>query len=107
MAITSTQNNGIEITRMASGALLDSGASPDAVVLTLGFTPRYVKCVNQTTIQVQEWFQGMGDADAIKQVNHDTAQLSKLTTGGITVDGRTVTLATPAQNDQLWWVAMG
>jgi hypothetical protein len=107
MAITSSQTNGMEITRMASGAHLDDAASPAAISLTLGFTPRYVKMVNSTTIQVQEWFEGLGAADAIKTVNHASTQLSKILTGGITVDGGTVTLPAPAQNDQIYWVALG
>lgn len=109
MAITSSQSNAVEITRMASGAYLDSAASPAAPSLTLGFVPRYVKMVNATTFQVQEWFEGLGAADAVKTVNHDTAQHSVITSGGITVDTltATVTFVAPAQNDQLYWFALG
>lgn len=107
MAITSSQVNAVEVTKFASGAHLDTAGSPAAITLTLGFTPRYVKMFNVTTIQVQEWINGLGDADAFKAVNHDTAQLSLITSGGITVSGGTVTLPAPAQNDQIYWFAFG
>lgn len=107
MAITSSQTDGVELTRMASGAYLDSAGSPAAPSLSVGFTPRYVKMVNATTFQVQEWFQGLGSADAVKSVNHADTQFSVITSGGITVSGGTITLPAPAQNDQVYWIAMG
>lgn len=107
MAITSSQTNAIELTRFASGKFADDAGSPAAMVVTLGFTPRYVKMVNTTTIQVQEWFSGMGDADAFKAVNADATQLSMITSGGITVSGDDVTFPAAAQNDVVYWVAVG
>ena len=107
MAITSSQVNATELTRIATGAHLDSAGSPAAISLDLGFTPKYVKMFNVTTIQTQEWFVGLGDADAFKQVNHASTQHSLITSGGITVSGDTVTLPAPAQNDQIYWLAMG
>ena len=107
MAITASQTNGLEPARFASGAHLDSAGSPAAISLSLGFTPRYVKMVNATTFKVQEWFEGLGAADAVQSVNHDTAQFSVVTSGGITVSGGTVTLPAPAQNDQVYWIAIG
>lgn len=107
MAITSAQSNAVELTRFASGAHLDDAASPAAITLTLGFTPRKVVMVNVTTIQKQEWFEGMGAADAFKAVNHADTQFSLITSGGITVSGGTVTLPAPAQNDQVYWYAEG
>ena len=107
MPIISSNTPGMEITRMASGAHKDDAGTPAAISLTLGFTPRYVKMVNATTFKVQEWFEGLGDADAVQSVNHDTAQFSVITTGGITVSGGTVTMPAPAQNDQIYWYALG
>lgn len=107
MAITSDQLNAFGGSPFACGHHKDTAGSPAAITLTLGFTPTYVKMVNVTTIQAQEWFFGMGAADAFKTANHDTAQHSLLTSGGITVDGGTVTLPAPAQNDQIYWIAQG
>lgn len=109
MAITETQNNAVEITRIATGSYTDDAATPAAPELTLGFTPKYVKMINETTLVIQEWFGGMGDADAFQTADTGagTTDLSKLTTGGITVSGGTVTLPAPAQNNVLRWVAMG
>lgn len=107
MAITSTGTSAAEMARVASGAHKDDAASPAAITLTLGFTPRYVKMVNVTTIQVQEWFEGLGVADAFKTVNSASAQFSLILTGGITVSGGTVTMPAPAQNDQIYWIAHG
>jgi hypothetical protein len=107
MAIISNGTPGMEITRMASGAHKDDAGSPAAISLSLGFTPRYVKMVNATTFQIQEWFEGLGAADAVKSANHDTAQFALITTGGITVDNGVVTMPAPAQNDQIYWFALG
>lgn len=106
MAITATQKNAFDPGKRAYGAHLDSAASPAAITLTLGFTPSHVVMVNVTTIQRQEWFNGMGAADAFKSANHASAQFSLLTSGGITVSGGTVTLPAPAQNDQVYWYAV-
>jgi hypothetical protein len=109
MAITESQSDAVEITRIATGAYLDDAATPGAPVLSLGFTPKYVKMINETTLVVQEWFGGMGDADAFQTADTGagTTDLSKITSGGITVSGRTVTLPAPAQNNQVRWMAVG
>ncbi len=105
MAITNPQVQGTERIQMASGAHLDDATTPAAISLSLGFTPRYVKMINVTTIVEMEWFTGMGAADAFNNANHATVQRSLITSGGITVSGGTVTLPAPAQNDQVYWVA--
>lgn len=106
MTITSNQNNANGPARFACGRHLDDAGSPAAISLSLGFTPTYVKMVNVTTIKTMEWFDGMGAADAFKEANHADTQYSLITSGGITVDGGSVTLPAPAQNDQIYWVAM-
>lgn len=107
MAITASQKDGIDITRMATGSHTDTAASPAAISLSLGFTPRVVIMINETTIQQQTWIDGMGAADAFNAVNNAATQFSKILTGGITVSGGTVTLPAPAQNDVVRWVALG
>ena len=107
MAITQTQTTSIDKTlRLANGSYADDAASPAAFSTTVGFTPRYVCIVNQTTLDQYEWFEGMTAAHAIKTVAAGTRTAP--TSGGITVTGGTITLATaPAQNNQLRWVAQG
>lgn len=105
MAIVKIQKNAVDQSVMATGAHRDDAASPAAITLTLGFTPRHVVMVNVTTIQRQEWFDGMAAASAFKTVNSGTVQQSLITSGGITVSGGTVTMPAPAQNDQVYWIA--
>lgn len=105
MAITATQKNAFDPGKSASGAHRDDAATPAAITLTLGFTPSYVKMVNVTAIQVQEWFAGMAAASAFKTTNHADTQFSLITSGGITVSGGKVTLPAPAQNNQIYWYA--
>ncbi len=105
MAIVKTQKNAFDAAVRATGSHRDDAATPAAITLTLGFTPRRVVMVNVTTIQRQEWFDGMAAASAFKTVNSGTVQQSLITSGGITVSGGTVTLPAPAQNDQVYWVA--
>ena len=104
MAITSSQTNAVENGKRATGSHLDDAASPAAISVTVGFTPRYVLCLNQTTRVQFEWFEGMTAAHALKTVAAGTRTAE--TSGGITVSGGTITMPAPAQNDQIRWVAV-
>jgi hypothetical protein len=103
MTITATQSNAQEISRVAQGSHADDAGSPAAISVTVGFTPRYVLCLNQTTRVQFEWFEGMTAAHALKTVAAGTRTAE--TSGGITVSGGTITMPAPAQNDQIRWVA--
>ena len=103
MTITATQSNAAETTRVAQGSHTDDAASPAAISVTVGFTPRYVQCVNQTTRVGYEWYEGMTAAHAIKTAAAGTRTAE--TSGGITVSGGTITMPAPAQNDVVRWVA--
>jgi hypothetical protein len=106
MAIVQTQTNAVAEISFANGSYADDAGSPAAFSVTVGFTPRYVKIVNQTTRDMYEWFEGMTAAHAVKTVAAGTRTAE--TSGGITVSGGVITLATaPAQNNQLRWVAQG
>ena len=105
MAITESQNYGVHPNKMAVGSFSDDAASPAAYTVKVGFGPRYVRMMNETTGQMMEWLYGMGDADAIQTVIAGTR--SKITTGGITVDGDDITFPAPAQNDVVRFVAFG
>ena len=105
MTITSTQTNAVENNDVATGSYADDAGSPAAISVTVGFTPRYVQVVNQTTRVMFEWFEGMTAAHAIKTVAAGTRTAE--TSGGITVAaGGVLTLPAPAQNDQIRWRAV-
>lgn len=103
MTITSAQTNAIEMSRVATGSHADDASSPAAVSVSVGFTPRYVLFLNQTTRVQYEWFEGMTAAHALKTAANGTRTAE--TSGGITVSGGTITMPAPAQNDQIRWVA--
>ena len=108
MAVTESQNNGDGIVRFATGSYLTDGTAA-AFDITCGFRPRYVRVVNETSRDMVEWFEGMGDADAIKTVAAGTR--TAITTLGITplTDGFTIGLDTDVNvtSEQLRWVAFG
>ena len=65
MTITSTTvESNVALNRL-SGSFLDTG-TPDAVVIDVGFLPRYVKWVNTTTAVMWEWFTGMANGTTLK-----------------------------------------
>ena len=107
MAITSTQSEH-EVRNVAVGRYLTSSAAA-AFDITTGFKPRYVKVVNTTDRTMLEWFEGMGDAAAIKTTVANARTI--IATLGITqlVNGFTVGLDLNVNviNKQISWVAMG
>ncbi len=109
MAITSTQSKSpADTNNTAQGSYLDTGTAA-AFKITTGFKPRYVKVVNEASGDIEEWFEGMADAEAMKRVAAGTAAM--ITTLGITVaeDGFTVGLDTDINvtSQQLSWIATG
>ena len=104
MAITQTQSAALlDAPQVANGSFLDDAASPAAISITLGFTPKYVRVVNQTTRVMYEWFEGMTAAHALKTVAAGTRTAE--TSGGITVTSKGFSAPAPAQNDQIRWQA--
>lgn len=67
-----------------TGSVTGTGAALD--VTKLGFRPRYVKIWNVASggLCSLEWIDKMPDAYGFKELNHDTAQRSYLTSNGIT-----------------------
>lgn len=109
MAQTSTQiQNSASVTHIAVGRWIDTGTVA-AVTFTTGFRPLYVRVVNNTSSDKEEWFYGMADASAHKQVAAGTS--SAITTLGITPlsYGFTVGLDTDINvtSEQLSWMALG
>ena len=69
--ITTTQSNSESIVNFASGSISGDGGTPAAVVLPVGFTPRYVSllCIASSVAnnvgREIEWFDGMADSNAL------------------------------------------
>lgn len=107
MAITQSQDNGDGVNRIAVGSYIESGTAV-AINIDCGFTPRYVRVVNQTSGDAMEWFHGMTAAHALKQVAAGTR--TAITSNGITVDanGFTIGLDTDVNvtAEQIRWIAM-
>lgn len=108
MAVTQSQTiNPASVSHIAVGSYITSSTAA-AIVITTGFTPRYVRVCNETSGDMMEWFTGMADAEALKQVAAGTRSI--ITTLGITpsASGFTIGLDTDVNviNEQLSWMAM-
>jgi hypothetical protein len=111
MAITATQTTH-HVHNVALGRYKDTGTAA-AFTITLGFTPRHVKVVNVDGLCMEEWYEGMAAASAVKTVDSGsgTTDIVKITSNGITVSGNTFTVGLDTDinvtNEQLSWIAMG
>ena len=108
MALTSTVNFPNNVLRLANGTFLEDGTAV-ALKIVVGFKPKYVRVVNETSRDGYEWFEGMADAEAVKFVAAGTRTI--ITTLGITpaADGFTVGLDLDVNvvNEQISWIALG
>lgn len=109
MAQTSTQSNvPATANNVAVGRFLDTGTVANTFITT-GFKPRYVKVMNTTSLDSEEWFEGMAADSAVKQVTAGTSSL--ITSNGITVanNGFYIGLDTDVlvTSEQLSWLAIG
>lgn len=107
MAQTITQKNPSIGSPMATGRILDTGTVA-AMAITLGFRPRYVCVLNNTSGDQEEFIEGMADASAMKKVAAGTTSL--ITSNGITPSesGFTIGLDTDilVTSEQLTWMAI-
>ena len=108
MSVTQSQSNDKGVVNRAVGSYIDTGTAA-AFVITVGFQPRYVRVVNETSGDQIEWFEGMADAEGFKRVAAGTGAM--VTSNGITVSatGFTVGLDTDINvtSEQLSWLALG
>lgn len=108
MTVTQSLTNDGGIQNTAVGSYL-TDATAAAITITCGFEPRYVKVMNQTSGDMYEWFEGMTDAHAIKQVAAGTR--AAITSLGITpsATGFVIGLDTDVNviNEQIRWIALG
>lgn len=111
---TNTMRGDYGITQGSTGKLDTDGAAAAAVVVPLGFVPRYVRVVNLTDRIQYEWFEGMTNPGALKQVAAGTGTLE--TTEGPTIispalDGSGNSFSIPATimlaSKSFVWAAFG
>ena len=88
MPITSSVTPAVENTKITTISHLDDAGSPAAASYRVGFQPRYVKVENATDRILNEWYEGMTSAHAVKTVAAGTRTLE--TSGGPTVVGDTI-----------------
>ena len=109
MAQTIVTKKPLNLVRMATGTYLDTGTVAAYEFSDLGFKPRYVKVINETSGDVMEWFEGMADAEGYKRVAAGTGAL--VTSNGITVSDRGFTLGLDTDinvtSEQVSWIALG
>lgn len=82
-------------------------AAASAKVVTLGFSPSYVRAFNYTDVNVHEHFDGMTDDYSI--VHATAGDMSENTAGGITLSSTGFTLGADIiidENDVVYWTAM-
>jgi hypothetical protein len=82
MAQTITVQEPRALTQLATGRYLDTGTVA-AYTFTLGFKPRYIHLINNTSRDEAFWIEGMAADSANKRVAAGTGTL--ITSNGITV----------------------
>lgn len=109
MAVTSTQSmQPADSVNRAVGAYISTGTAA-AFDITLGFKPRHVRILNETSGDEIEWMEGMADSEGFKRVATGTGAM--VTSNGIIplTNGFTVGLDTDINviSEQLSWIAQG
>jgi hypothetical protein len=109
MSVTSSQSKvPASAVNIAVGSYITTGTAA-AITITTGFRPRYVRVVNETTADREEWFEGMTDAYAVKVLTAGTG--AQITSLGITdsANGFIIGLDTDvnATSEQIRWLAIG
>lgn len=98
-------SNANGVVNFATGQL--DPTAGEAIVVTLGFTPRHVKVVNEDLVEVWEKFEGMGATAALKTVTAGTTTYD--TNSGIVLAERgfTISAAAAGTGDNVMWAAWG
>jgi len=94
------------IVNFATGAI--DPTDGNEYIVTLGFTPRHIKVVNEDLVVVWEKFEGMAAAAALKTVTAGTTTYD--TNSGIVInsDGTfTISAAAAGTGDNVLWAAWG
>ena len=97
-----SQNNGSEALRMTTGQFTTDAT--DTATITLGFQPRFVEIIDETTQETYIWVDVMAAVDILQRVDAGTAAMD--TTQVLTASGRSFTFV-PKANKTYDWVAIG
>lgn len=105
MSTDTATSNSAGVVNFATGRL-DPSAN-ESIVVTLGFTPRHIRVVNEDLVEVWEKFEGMADAATIKTVTagtttYDTNSAIVIATGGFTISS-----GAAGNGDNVIWAAWG
>lgn len=108
MAITATQKNPLNTTRISTGRYITSSTAA-AFNIDLGYAPRYICIENVTSGDKMEWYEGMADASAVKTVAAGTRTI--ITSLGLTPSNKGFTVGLDLDvnviNEQLSWITIG
>lgn len=109
MAQTITTKAPENVLRMATGRYLDTGTVAAYDFEDLGFKPRFVHVINNTSGDELTWIEGMTAAHGFKRIAAGTGAAT--TSLGITVGDRGFTfgldLDMNVTSEQVTWVALG
>lgn len=105
MATDTATANSAGIVNFATGAI-DPTDNSD-VVVTLGFTPRHVRVVNEDLVEVWEKFAGMAAAASIKTVTNGTTTYDANSAVVLDSNGFTISAAAAGNGDNVIWAAWG
>lgn len=97
-----SQNNSLEMVRMSTGEF--TTADTTTATITLGFKPRFINIVDETTQENYAWIETMAATDILQRVDAGTAAMD--TTQVITASDRSFTFV-PKASKTYSWVAMG
>lgn len=104
MATDVSTNNSKGIAQFSSGSFTSDNT---ATIVTIGFTPRWVKVVNSTDTIVWEKIEGMAAANCVKTVAAGTTTIDATSAILINTDGTfTISAAASGNAKALSWVAM-
>lgn len=78
-----------QVRNVALISFIDTGTVA-ATSFTVGFRPRLVRVINETSRDMMEWFEGMTDGHGVKTVAAGTR--TKVTSNGITVTDKGFTV---------------
>jgi hypothetical protein len=102
---TSATSKSAGVVNLSSGSFTSDNT---ATIVTLGFTPRWIKVVNSTDVIVWEKLEGMAAANSIKTVTAGTTTIDTGSAILINTDGTFTVSATACGNAKaLSWVAEG
>ncbi len=106
MATDTATSKSAGIANFSTGVLDPTDGT--AVVVTVGFTPRHIKVVNEDLVVVWEKFEGMAAAASLKTVTAGTLTYDATSAIVINTDGTfTISAAAAGTGDNLMWAAWG